>query len=57
MFFSMLVASKIDLGDISRMGDSDVGDLKLVTVFGFWWQNFDVDDIFGMLMTDANVKR
>ena len=44
MFFSMLVASKIDLGDISRMGDSDVGDLKLVTVFGFWWQNFDVDD-------------
>ena len=35
----------------------DVGDLKTVTICGFWWPNFDVGDIFWMLVPDANVKR
>ena len=26
--------------------DSDLGDLKLVTILGCWWQNIDVSDIF-----------
>ena len=34
-----------------------VGDLKLVTICGCWWLNFDVGDIFWMLVPDANVKR
>ena len=28
------------------LGDSDVGDLKLVTICGCWGLNFDVDDIY-----------
>ena len=35
---------------------SDVGDLKFGTIWGCWWLYFDVDDIFRMLLTDANVK-
>ena len=27
-------------------GDSDVGDMTLVTIVGCWCQNFDVVDIF-----------
>ena len=34
-----------------------VGDLKLVTIWGCWWLNFDVGDIFWMLVPDINVKR
>ena len=38
--------------------DSDVGDLKLVTLkCGCWWLNFDAGDIFWILVPDANVKR
>ena len=33
------------------------GDLKLVTIFGYGWQNFDVSNIFWMLVSNANVKR
>ena len=32
----------------------DVGDFKLVTIFGCWWQNFDIGDIFWVLVPDAN---
>ena len=43
---------------IMTAGDSDVGDLKLLTICEFWWLNFDVGDTFWMLMPDAtNVKR
>ena len=38
-------------------GDSDVSDFKLVTICGCWWLNFDVGDIFWMLVLDANVQR
>ena len=38
-------------------GDSDVGESMLVTILGCWWPNFDVGDIFGMLVPDANAKR
>ena len=31
-------------------GDSDVGDLRLVTIVGCWCQNFDVVDIFGVMV-------
>ena len=31
--------------------------LTLMTILGCWWQNFDVGDIFGMFVPDANVKR
>ena len=34
-------------------GDSEVGDFKIMTIFGCWGQNVDVGDIFWML---ANVK-
>ena len=36
----------------------DVGDkLMLVTIFGCLWQNFDIGDIFWMLVPDADAKR
>ena len=38
-------------------GDSDVSDLKLATFFEFWWQNFDLGDIFLMLVSDTSIKR
>ena len=31
-------------------GDSDVCDLKLMAICGCWWLNFDVSDIFWMLV-------
>ena len=34
----------------------DVGDSMFVTIFGCWWRNFDIGDIFWMLMPDANMK-
>ena len=34
-----------------------VGDLKLGTISRCWWLNFDVGDIFWMLVPDAYVKR
>ena len=34
----------------------DVGDLELVTILGFWWKNFDLSEIFWMLVPDAYVK-
>ena len=34
----------------------DVGDFMLATIFGCWWQNFDIGDIFWMLVLDDNVK-
>ena len=33
----------------------DVGDFMLVIIFGCWWHNFDMADIFWMLVPDANV--
>lgn len=30
--------------------------VKLVTIFGCWWQNFDVDDNFPVLAPETNVK-
>ena len=35
----------------------NVGDFMLVTIFGCWWQNFDIGDIFWMLVPDAYVQR
>ena len=40
-------------GDI---GDSDLVDLKFITIFGCWWLNFDVNEIFWMMGLDAMVK-
>ena len=34
----------------------DVLDSMLVMIFGCWWRNFDVGDIFWMLVPDANVE-
>ena len=31
----------------------DVGDFRLVTIFGCLWQNFDIGDIFWMLVTKS----
>ena len=38
-------------------GNSYIGDLKLVVIFGCWWQNFHLGDIFPILLSDANVTR
>ena len=38
-------------------GDSDVSDLKLATFFECWWQNFDLGDIFLMLVSDTSIKK
>ena len=37
--------------------DSKIGDLKLVSILGCWWQNFDVGNVFWELMPKANAKR
>ena len=36
--------------------DSDVDDLKLLTIYGWWWLNFDAREIFLMWVPGANVK-
>ena len=37
--------------------DSDAGDIvMLVTICGCWWMNFDVSDIFHILVSNADVK-
>jgi len=40
-----------------KFDDSVVGDLKLVTICGCWWQYSDDGDIFWVLVPDAYVKR
>ena len=36
--------------------DGDLGKMKW-TIYGFWWRNFDVEDIFGMSALDENEER
>ena len=43
-------------------GYIDVDDFILVTMFGYWWRNFDIGDIFRMLVTktvetDTNISK
>ena len=45
-----------DTGTVEK-GNSHVGDLQLVTILECWRQNLDLDDIFWMLVPNANVKR
>ena len=47
---------KIEL-DIGMLDHCIAGDLKLVKIFGCWWLNCNVGDIFWMLMPDNYVKR
>ena len=42
---------------ICSTGYIDVGDFILMTIFGCKWQNFDIGDIFWILVPDANAKR
>ena len=43
--------------EVRFFGYIDVGEFMLVTIFGCWRQNFDIGDLFWMLLPDANNKK